>query len=262
MKRKGIILAGGTGSRLFPITRSVNKQLLPVYDKPMIYYPLATLMKAGIREILIIVGSDLSLTLFSNLLGDGSQFGVKLSYTIQESPNGIAEAFIIGEKFLNGDGAALALGDNIFHSYILDLLLEKHSVMRNAVFGCKVAEPSAYGVAYLDKHGYLINIEEKPKNPKSNWAVPGLYFYDETVVEVAKKLLPSARGELEITDLSQEYIPGGELQFHTLDDAFWFDCGTHDSLLEASQFVQAVQVRTGEKIGDPETVARKNGWIR
>jgi len=262
MKRSGIILAGGLGTRLLPLTKTVNKQLLPVYDKPMIYYPLSTLMKARIRDILIIVGSKLSLTLFSNLLGDGSQFGIRISYSIQDEPNGIAEAFIIGEEFLGDDWAALALGDNIFHSYMLDLILEKRSVMRNAIFGCKVAEPSAYGVAYLDKHGYLINIEEKPKKPKSHWAVPGLYFYDETVVDVAKKLQPSARGELEITDLSREYIPGGELQFHTLDDAFWFDCGTHDSLLEASQFVQAVQIRTGEKIGDPETVARKNGWIR
>lgn len=263
MNRKGIILAGGFGSRLFPITRSINKQLLPVYDKPMIYYPLSTVMNAGVQEILIIVGSELSLTLFQNLLGDGSQFGIKLEYLIQEHPNGIAEAFIIGEEFLNGSSAVLALGDNIFHSYILNTLLNGARfsyALDNSIFGCKVAKPSAYGVACLDKRGYLVDIEEKPACPKSNWAVPGLYFYDFSVVAKAKALEPSARGELEITDLSRKYINDG-LQFHTLDDAFWFDCGTHDSLLEASQFVQAVQGRTGEKIGDPKTIARKNGWI-
>jgi glucose-1-phosphate thymidylyltransferase len=223
-------------------------------------------MKAGVRDVLIIVGSELSLTLFSSLLGDGSQFGINITYSIQEKPNGIAEAFIIGEEFLDGDSAVLALGDNIFHSYILNVLLDgcrvsDSNVMDNSIFGCKVAQPSAYGVACLDKHGYLVDIEEKPSRPKSNWAVPGLYFYDSSVVERAKSLGPSARGELEITDLSREYIGDG-LQFHTLDDAFWFDCGTHASLLEASQFVQAVQVRTGDKIGDPETVARRNGWIK
>jgi glucose-1-phosphate thymidylyltransferase len=264
MNRKGIILAGGTGSRLFPITHSVNKQLLPVYDKPMIYYPLSTVMKAGVRDILIIIGSDLSLMLFKNLLGDGSQFGINIKYSIQESPNGIAEAFIIGEDFLGDNSAVLALGDNIFHSYILNALINSARfsyAIDNSIFGCKVAEPSAYGVACLDKGGYLVDIEEKPFSPKSNWAVPGLYFYDSSVVKKAKSLKPSARGELEITDLSREYIRDG-LQFHTLDDAFWFDCGTHDSLLEASQFVQAAQVRTGEKIGDPGTIARKHGWIK
>lgn len=268
--RRGIILSGGTGSRLFPITISVNKQLLPVYDKPLIYYPLSTVMQAGVREILIIVNSELSESLFKNLLGDGSQFGIKLSYKIQKEPKGIAEAFIIGEEFLDGNEVILALGDNIFYSSVLENFLKVTPKLRqNYIFGCKVKNPSSYGVATVGEHNFVTDIWEKPINPVSNLAVPGLYLYDNTIVERAKKLKPSARGELEITDLSKDYINNytdhsfkkDKLRLFELEHTFWFDAGTHDSLLEASQFVKAAQTRTGEKIGDPTTVAKQNGWI-
>lgn len=264
--RCGIILAGGTGSRLFPITIGVNKQLLPVYDKPLIYYPLSTVMMAGIRDILIICGSEFSKKLFEKLLGDGSKFGINLTYEIQQKPSGIAEAFIIGEKFINNRPVMLALGDNIFHSYELKKhLLSFKDNSDCGIFGCQVKNPKAYGVAVLDKSGYITDIEEKPQIPQSNWAIPGLYFYNSTIIDKAKKLKPSARGELEITDLSKMYIDPNnnrQLNFIKLYDTVWFDCGTYDSLLEAAHFVQAIQARTGEMIGDPKTIALENGWIK
>lgn len=266
MRIKGILLSGGNGTRLHPITKSVNKQLLPVYDKPLIYYSLSTLMKAGCQDILLIVGSELSLTLFKMLLGDGSDFGINLTYDIQKEPKGIAEAFIIGEKFIDGGPVVLALGDNIFYGHELDNILENDWLRSdNVIFGCKVKDPHAYGVGVLDDFGNIIDIEEKPKEPRSNLAIPGLYIYDSTIVDRAKALKPSARGELEITDLSMCYItdPGNSspMKLQVLHDTFWFDAGTHDSLLESAEFVKAVQARTGELIGDPVSIAKKYIWI-
>lgn len=260
--RRGIILSGGTGSRLFPITTSVNKQLLPIYDKPLIYYPLSTVMQANVKEILIICSSELSLNLFYKLLGNGKKFGIEISYCIQEEPRGLADAFIVGEKFLDGNEVILALGDNIFHGRELDEFLSKklHFPWVNIIFGSRVREPSSYGVAIFGEGDKLIGMEEKPKEPKSNWAIPGLYIYDSSVIGRAEGLKPSERGELEITDLSRTYLGNG-LKLKKLYDTVWFDAGTHDSLLEAAQYIQAVQRRTGEPIGDPYWVAKKKEWI-
>lgn len=259
---RGIILAGGTGSRLYPLTKAVNKQLLPVYDKPMIYYPLSLLMKAGIQDILIIVNSERSQEAFFDLLEDGSQLDINIKYKVQEKPNGIAEAFIIAEEFIGNDSVMLALGDNIFYSYILDKFLNEINNIeyKNVIFGCQVKTPFDYGIAVtkpkINKYFEVINLVEKPSKPPTNWAVPGLYMFDNTVVEKAKRLRPSSRGELEITDLGQSYIDEDHsLTLVKLYDAFWFDCGNCDRLLEASQFVNAIQNRIGMPIGDPFVIA-------
>ena len=249
---RGIILAGGLGTRLFPATKAVAKSLLPIYDKPMIYYPLSTLIKAGIKDVLIIVSNKLNLLCFMNLLGNGRKFGLSIQYKIQDKPNGIAEAFLLGEDFIGTDDVVLILGDNIFYGSELDSILEA-GVSKNCIFGCKVEEPSAYGVAKLDGDD-IIDVVEKPKEFISHWAVPGLYFYDNTVVKKAKMLEASDRGELEISDINKLYIKQNKLNFIKLIDTFWLDAGTHDGLMEASQFVQAVQKRTGLQIGSIELV--------
>lgn len=263
--RRGIILAGGKGSRLHPTTKTISKQLLPVYDKPMIYYPLATLMKAGIKEVLIIVSNMMNQMLFADLLGTGSKLGMRIDYRIQESPNGIAEAFLIGEDFIDEGGVVLILGDNIFYGKELDDHLKYYMDIDESktIFGCRVKDPSAYGVAVLDENLCLSDIVEKPKEHISDLAVPGLYIYDKSVVNKAKNLKPSERGELEITDLSKTYIKNkdDDLILVELKNTFWFDAGTHDSLLEASQFVKAVQDRTGNNIADLEQIAKDNGWV-
>jgi glucose-1-phosphate thymidylyltransferase len=266
----GVILAGGKGTRLYPCTKVISKQLLPVYDKPLIYYPLSTLMKAGIRDIIVIAADDMNMNLFKNLLCDGSQYGITLEYIVQSKPRGIADAFLVAEKFINGRSVCLALGDNIFYSNVLDEVFRKSVCifdngwfgegLGNAIFGCEVANPSAYGVAKFVQ-GQISSVVEKPEIPPSNWAVPGLYFFDNTVCERVKSQKPSARGELEITDLSNSYIADGQIKFVKLPGATWFDAGTHKGMLEASQFVHAVQTRTGEIIGDLEGIARNNGWI-
>jgi glucose-1-phosphate thymidylyltransferase len=259
--RKGILLSGGKGTRLDPLTRAVNKQLLPVYDKPLIHYSLASLMKADIDEVLLIVSDKESEELFMKALGDGSAYGMYIEYAIQEKPNGIAEAFLIAEEFLDGGPAVLALGDNIFYGHQFDTMLACVGDEQNVIFGCKVNDPTRYGVAEFDERGRVISIEEKPSHPKSDYAIPGLYFYDNTVVEKAKTLKPSARGELEITDLNNLYIEKSHLKCFTLPPGTaWFDAGTHDDLLEAGQFVKAIQHRTGVKIGDLKGIARRNGW--
>jgi glucose-1-phosphate thymidylyltransferase len=261
--RKAIILAGGKGTRLDPLTRSVNKQLLPVYDKPLIYYPLASIMKAEIDEVLIITASKQSEYLFQQTLGFGDDLGIFIDYAIQDKPNGIAEAFLIGEEFLDGSPCVLALGDNIFHGHQFDVMLPCINDNQNLIFGCKVKNPSSYGVAEFDKHRRVISIEEKPENPKSDYAVPGLYFYDNTVVDKAKSLTPSARGELEITDLNNLYIQEKKLSIVNLPPGTaWFDCGTHDDLLEAGQFIRAIQSRTGCMVGDLEGISKRNGWLK
>jgi len=268
--KKGIILAGGSGTRLHPITKAVCKQLLPIYDKPMIYYPLATLMTCDIQDVLVIVSSEINKTLFSQLLGGGEDFGINISYEIQEKPGGIAQAFLVGEKFINNEPVTLVLGDNIFFGETFEHALRHMTNMKysgslskqNMIFGYKVKNPKAYGVAVLDDTGALVTIEEKPKNPRSDYAVPGLYMYDDTVVARAKALKPSARGELEITDLNNAYINDGQMEFIKLmPGTAWFDTGTHDHLLESSHFVKAIQSRTGMMVGDPKTVAKQNGWI-
>ena len=260
---KGIILAGGKGTRLYPLTMSISKQILPVYDKPMIYYPLSVLMLANIREILII-STERDLPVFKELLKDGSEFGLKLEYKVQEKPNGLAEAFIIGEEFIGDDNVALILGDNIFYGSGFTGLLEEISKIENgaAIFGYPVKDSRAYGVVEFDETGKAISLEEKPENPKSNYAIPGLYFYDNTVVEKAKNVKPSARREIEITTVNEMYLSEGKLNVKNLGRGIiWFDTGTHEALLEASNYVEAVQKRQGLYIACLEEIAYKKGWI-
>ncbi len=259
---KGIILAGGSGTRLHPITKAISKQLMPIYDKPMIYYPLTTLMQAGIRDILIITTPE-DQAGFQRLLGDGSQWGVNLEYAVQPSPDGLAQAFIIGEEFIGDDKVALVLGDNIFHGERLDeSLRECTDPDGGVVFAYKVSDPERYGVVEFNEQNQAVSIEEKPAEPKSNFAVVGLYFYDNDVIEIAKNVQPSDRGELEITSVNAEYLRRGKLQVQTLDSGdVWLDTGTIDSLSDATDYVRVLQKRTGQIIGSPEKTAFQNGWI-
>ena len=263
---KGIILAGGSGTRLYPVTRGISKQLLPVYDKPMIYYPLTTLMLAGIRDILIITTPE-DQPMFQKLLGDGSDWGISLSYTVQPFPDGLAQAFILGEAFIGSDDVTLILGDNIFFGYAFTQMLEAsvQTVQKERkanIFGYYVSDPERYGVAEFDSDGNVLSIVEKPEHPKSNYAVVGLYFYPNSVIEIAKKIKPSPRGELEITAVNEEYLLRGQLKCSILGRGFaWLDTGTHESFQEAGSFIQTVEKRQGLKIACPEEIAWRNGWI-
>ena len=259
---KGIILAGGSGTRLWPITKGISKQLIPIYDKPMVYYPLSTLMQAGIKDILIITTPQ-DQSSFQNLLEDGHKWGVNIEYAIQESPDGLAQAFLIGEEFIGRDKVALVLGDNIFYGNELDdTLKESTDPDGGIVYAYKVSDPERYGVVEFDDNKNALSIVEKPTQPKSNYAVIGLYFYDNDVVEIAKNIQPSERGELEITSVNEEYLKRGKLKVKTLEDGdVWLDTGTIDSLTDASDFVRVIQNRTGQIIGSPEKSAHDNGWI-